>query len=72
MKSYGDEEARANGWSACKEITYLKYGSSITSGSRIEAGSAGGQIVWKETAPSHLKSRPKFVRTPIGAGSGVV
>jgi hypothetical protein len=48
MKSYGDEEARANGWSACKEITYLKYGSSITSGSRIEAESAGGQIVWNE------------------------
>jgi hypothetical protein len=48
------------------------YVSSITSGSRIEVGSAGGQIVWKGTAPSHLKNRPKFVRTPIGAGSGVV
>jgi hypothetical protein len=52
------------------------YVSSITSGSQIEAGSAGGRIVWKETAPSDLKNRsqnrPKFIRTPIGAGSGVV
>jgi len=67
MKSYADE-ARASGWSACKEITYLNYVSSITSGSRIEAESAGGQIVWKETAPSHLKNRPKYVRTPSGRG----
>src|SRR4030095_7698162 len=37
---------RADG--ACKEITYLKYGSSFTSGSRIEAEWAGGQIVWNE------------------------
>jgi hypothetical protein len=29
----------------------------VTSGSRIEAGSEGGQIVWMETVPSHLKNR---------------
>jgi hypothetical protein len=33
--------------------------------SRIEAESAGRQIVWKETAPSHLKKGLKFVRTRI-------
>jgi hypothetical protein len=72
MKSYADEKARASGWSACKEITYLNYVSSITSGSRIEAASAGGQIVWKEPAPFHLKNRPKFVRTRIRLRRGAL
>jgi len=49
-----------------KEITYLNYVTSITADSRIEAGSAGGQIVWKETAPSH--SKPSEIRPNADRG----
>jgi len=67
MKNYADE-ARASGCSACKEITYLNYVSSITSGSRIEAESAGRQIAWKEPAPPISKTVRSSSEREYGSG----